>query len=207
MSSSKKDKKYETIELHVQDIKPYKKNARKISQEAVKKVAASIQEFGWRQPVVVDKENVIIAGHTRLEAAKKLGIKSVPVHIASDLSAEQIKALRIADNRTADENVFDFEILKQELDDLISNDFDVALTGFNESELIEISSICEESEIKEQSKQEKTGIESREAKIKIVLSMTQVELFESAIAATDKTNRAEAVSMICERFLEANKCL
>lgn len=129
------------------------------------------------------------------------------MHVVTDLSETQIKALRIADNRTADENVFDFEVLKNELDDLIIADFDVALTGFNESELLEISSICEESEIKEQKQSEKKGNENKEAKIKIVLSMSQVELFESAIAATDKTNRAEAVSMICEKFLEDKKCL
>lgn len=197
---------YETKNLEISKIRPYKKNARKISKEAVRKVAESIKAFGWRQPIVVSEENEIIAGHTRYEAAKSIGLKTVPVHVVTDLSDTQIKALRIADNRTADENVFDFEVLKNELDDLITADFDVALTGFNESELLEISSICEESEIKDQKQSEKKGNENKEAKIKIVLSMSQVELFESAIAATDKTNRAEAVSMICEKFLEDKKC-
>src|ERR1051325_6898752 len=76
---------------------PYARNAPKLSSSAVDKVAASIKEFGWRQPVVVDKEGVIIIGHTRLKAAQKLGLKEVPVHVAANLSAAQVKALRLMD--------------------------------------------------------------------------------------------------------------
>src|SRR5438552_14728577 len=92
-------------------ITPYVRNARKIPQQAIDKVAASIQEFGFRQPIVVDKQGVIVAGHTRLLAAQKLGLEQVPVHIASDLSPTQIKAYRPADNRLALEASFDNGLL------------------------------------------------------------------------------------------------
>src|SRR3979411_1365508 len=79
--------------------KPYPKNARKWSKSAVEKVAASIKAFGWVQPIVCDREDVIVIGHLRLVAAHFLGLTEVPVHVASNLSPAQIKALRIADNR------------------------------------------------------------------------------------------------------------
>jgi len=90
------------IELRDTDsITPYEKNPR-LNDDAVDAVAASIREFGFRQPVVVDAEGVIICGHTRWKAAKKLQLAKVPVHVATDLSPEQVKAYRIADNKTAE---------------------------------------------------------------------------------------------------------
>ena len=82
-------------------VKPYEKNARVISPKAVEKVAASIREFGWRQPIVVDSEAVIVVGHVRLLAAQYLRLTHVPVHVASNLSPAQIKAYRLADNRVS----------------------------------------------------------------------------------------------------------
>src|SRR5713226_9786518 len=83
--------------------KPYPKNARKWGKSAVEKVAASIKSFGWVQPIVCDRDDVIVIGHLRLAGAHLLGLTEVPVHVASDLSPAQIKALRIADNRTHEE--------------------------------------------------------------------------------------------------------
>src|SRR5690349_13687307 len=120
---------------------PYPRNARKIPQSAIDKVAASIKEFGWRQPIVVDSDGVIVAGHTRLLAAQKLGLKAVPVHVASDLNRTQIKAYRLADNRVADESCFDDELLALEIADLSSFNFNVELTGFDVDELMAISAI------------------------------------------------------------------
>jgi DNA modification methylase len=114
---------------------PYARNARKIPQQAVDKVAASIQEFGFRQPIVVDKQGVIVAGHTRLLAAQKLGLEQVPVHIASELSPTQIKAYRLADNRLALEASFDNDLLALELAELKLEDFAMELTGFDLDEL------------------------------------------------------------------------
>ena len=79
---------------------PFARNARKIPAAAVAKVAASIKEFGWRQPIVVDREGVIICGHTRLLAARKLGLDQVPVHVAENLSPAQVRAYRLMDNRS-----------------------------------------------------------------------------------------------------------
>ncbi len=78
----------------------YVRNARMITEAAVDKVAASIKEFGWRQPIVVDGEDVIIVGHVRLRAAKKLGLPEVPVHVARNLTPAQVKAYRLMDNRS-----------------------------------------------------------------------------------------------------------
>ena len=96
----------------------YARNARKITDKAVDKVAASIKEFGFRQPVVIDKECVIIIGHVRRRSAKKLELAEIPVHVAADLTPGQVKALRIMDNRSSDEVQVDFELLGPELLDL-----------------------------------------------------------------------------------------
>lgn len=79
----------------IDQIIPYAHNARKIPESAVRKVAASLKEFGWRQPIVVDRDYVVICGHVRLLAAKKLGLKEAPVHVAENLTPEQVKALSL----------------------------------------------------------------------------------------------------------------
>ena len=115
---------------------PYARNARTITAAAVDKVAASIQEFGWRQPIVVDAHRVIIAGHTRLLAARKLGLTEVPVHVADNLTPAQVKAYRLMDNRSHDETSWDFELLGPELMDLQNLGFgNLELTGFDEKEI------------------------------------------------------------------------
>lgn len=113
---------------------PYINNPRK-NDAAVDKVAASIKEFGFKVPIIIDNENVIVAGHTRMLAAKKLGLESVPCVIADDLSPAQIKAYRIADNKTAEFAEWDDELLKIELEALDGLDFDLDLTGFDKSEI------------------------------------------------------------------------
>src|SRR5579862_785208 len=103
------------IDLRALDqITPYPGNPR-INDSAVDAVAASLKEFGFRQPIVVDEQGVIIAGHTRWKAAQKLGLKLVPVHVATDLSAAQVRAYRLADNQTASIADWDFEMLAVEL--------------------------------------------------------------------------------------------
>jgi len=122
---------------NIDEIIPYEKNPR-INDKAVDAVAASIREFGWRAPIVVDKDMVIICGHSRWKAAKKLGLTEVPVHIATDLSPEKVKAYRIADNQTGNLAEWDYELLPQELLELQGMDFDLSLLGFDESELDKI---------------------------------------------------------------------
>jgi DNA modification methylase len=114
---------------------PYARNSRKIPERAIDKVAASIKEFGWRQAIVVDRDGVIICGHTRLLAAKKLGLKEVPVHVAANLTPAQVKAYRLMDNRSHDETSFDLELLGPELEELRGLDFDLELTGFDSREI------------------------------------------------------------------------
>jgi len=118
--------------------RPYPQNPRKISDLAIAKVAASIREFGFRQPIVVDGEGVVIAGHTRLAAASSLGLAEVPVHVA-DLTPAQARAYRLADNRTGDEAEWDTELLRVEMAALAGLDIDLSLTAFDPSEIAGLS--------------------------------------------------------------------
>ena len=119
----------------ISTIKPYENNPRKLSEDAIKKVAMSLKEYGFRQPIVVDKNMVIVAGHTRYRASKKLGLKQVPISVIDNLSEEQINAYRIADNRTAEESEWDNELLKMEIKELEAKDFKLDLLGFNDEQL------------------------------------------------------------------------
>ena len=125
--------KIEIVDINT--IKPYENNPRKLKDSAIEKVAKSIKEFGFRQPIVVDKEKIIVVGHTRYRASKKLGFTNVPITIADNLTPEQINAYRIADNRTNEEAEWDIELLKTELKDLQLKDFDLDLTAFDEDQL------------------------------------------------------------------------
>ncbi len=118
-------------------IKPYENNPR-LNDDAVEAVAASIKEFGFRQPIVIDSDGVIICGHTRWKAAKKLGLSKVPVHIAKDLSPEQIKAYRLTDNKTAELADWDYELLSIELSELMDTNFDMDILAFDEKELTKL---------------------------------------------------------------------
>ena len=119
-------------EVSIADLLPYANNARTHSAEQIKQVAASIKEFGFTNPILIDENNVIIAGHGRLEAAKSLGMASVPVRILDNLTDDQKKAYVIADNQLALNAGWDIELLKIELEELKLNDFDLALTGFDD---------------------------------------------------------------------------
>jgi DNA modification methylase len=119
------------------DIRPYDQNPR-INDDAVEAVMASIREFGFRQPIVVDADGVIICGHTRYKAAQRLGLEKVPVHVAKDLTPAQIKAYRIADNQTASLAEWNYDLLPIELADLQGLDFNLDLLGFDQDELAKI---------------------------------------------------------------------
>lgn len=119
------------LDLNVKDLIPYENNPR-INNNAVDKVAESIKQFGFKVPIIIDKNNVIVAGHTRHKAAKKLKLKTVPCVIADDLTDKQIKALRLADNKVAEFAEWDFSLLEQELAEL--DDWDMGDFGFEEAE-------------------------------------------------------------------------
>ncbi|HEX3998250.1 MAG TPA: DNA modification methylase [Pirellulales bacterium] len=135
-------------------IKPYANNPR-VNDAAVDAVAASLKEFGVRQPIVVDAEGAIIVGHTRWKAAQKLGLETVPVHVATDLTPAQIKAYRIADNQTNTLAEWDFDLLPLELQDLQNLEFDMSLLGFDQDELDKLLSgdlqegLCDPDEVPE----------------------------------------------------------
>lgn len=121
------------VEKQLNEIRPYEKNPRR-NDAAVEYVAESIKQFGWKQPIVIDKDGIIIAGHTRYKAAQKIGCEKVPCLIATDLTPEQVKAYRIADNKVSDYSVWDNKLLLEELDE-ISRFADDLFTGFDTSEL------------------------------------------------------------------------
>src|SRR5262249_21196612 len=123
------------VELrNVSEIKPYAHNPR-LNDQAVAAVAASIREFGFRQPIVLDEEGTIVVGDTRFKAALSLGLQQVPVHVATGLSPAQLKAYRLADNQTATLSEWNFDFLAQELLDLQRLDFDLDPIGFSMDEL------------------------------------------------------------------------
>ena len=119
------------VEKKLADIKPYEKNPRK-NDNAVDTVANSISQFGFKVPIVIDKDNVIVCGHTRYKASKKLGLEVVPCVIADDLTEEQIKAYRLADNKVSELAEWDIDLLGEELDDIFN--IDMSDFGFDLSE-------------------------------------------------------------------------
>ena len=128
------------VDKKITELKPYEKNPRK-NDEAVDYVANSIKEFGFKVPIVIDKNNVIVAGHTRYKASKKLGLEEVPCIVADDLNEEQIKAFRLADNKVSEMAEWDFPTLDDELNDLTIDmeqfGFDIDFNTEEEQEIIE----------------------------------------------------------------------
>lgn len=129
----------EIITKKIDEVIPYENNPRK-NDEAVEYVAKSIKEFGFKVPIIIDKDNVIVTGHTRLKAAKKLGLAEVPCIMADDLSEEQIKAFRLADNKVSEFASWDFDLLNIELEDL---DIDMADFGFADINKVNVDDFFE----------------------------------------------------------------
>lgn len=125
--------------IKIVDLVPYEHNPR-INDKAVGKLANSIKEFGFINPIVIDKDNVIIAGHTRLKAAKKLKLEEVPCIRAAGLTDEQVKAFRLADNKLAELSEWDMELLEQELAEIV--DIDMADFGFPDLDMEESAPRC-----------------------------------------------------------------
>src|SRR5215469_9180805 len=124
------------VKKSLSEIKPYEHNPR-VNDDGVDAVARSLQEFGWRAPIVVDAEGVIVCGHTRYKAAKKMGLAEVPVHVARDLTPDQIRAYRLADNQTATLSDWDANLLPIELSALREANFDLSTLGFSAEQLAE----------------------------------------------------------------------
>jgi len=129
---------FKTVMKGVNEITPYEDNAR-INDKAVEKVAQSISNYGWQSPIVVDEDMIILAGHSRLKAAKLLEIKKVPVKIATDLTDEQKMAYRLMDNKSQDYAQWDKKLLAKEFDKLADFDFDLNMTGFDLDEIAKLN--------------------------------------------------------------------
>ena len=142
---------YKIIWLKTKDLKPYENNAKKHDKKQIERIANSIKEFGFRQNLVIDENNTVIIGHGRLEAAKSLGMDSVPCVMVTDLTEEQIKALRLADNKVA-ESDWDFDLMAAELDGI--TDLDMSLFGFDITEPIEAPEEDEEESLEDVDKLE-----------------------------------------------------
>ena len=124
------------VEKRLEELQPYENNPRK-NDKAVPLVANSIKEFGFKVPIIVDKNGVIVAGHTRYLAAMNLGMEKVPTIVADDLTPEQVKAFRIADNKTSESARWDDIMLGEELEELLN--YDWTDFGFNEAEFLELT--------------------------------------------------------------------
>jgi ParB-like chromosome segregation protein Spo0J len=132
----------EIIKMPISALKEYENNPR-LNDEAVEYVARSIEEFGFKNPIIVDSENVIIAGHTRLKAAKFLELEEVPVIVADDLTEDQVRAFRLADNKVAELAKWDYTLLAEELDVI---DIDMGEFGFIELSDIDLEDFFEDAE-------------------------------------------------------------
>lgn len=161
--------------VDIDSIKPYENNPRH-NEEAIPYVMNSIKEFGFKNPIIIDKNNVIIAGHTRLESAKRLGMKEVPIIHADDLTEEQVKAFRLADNKVSEKAEWDFNMLDAELADL---DIDMEDFGFEKA--------IEENEIERKD-----------------LSNKEFEKYEVIITCKDENEVQETYEKLTEEGYECN---
>lgn len=142
----------EIINKKIEDLKPYENNPR-FNDDAVEYVANSIKEFGFKVPIIIDKNGVIVAGHTRYKASLELGLKEVPCIIADDLTEEQIKAFRLADNKVSEQASWNFDLLEEELENL---DIDMEQYGFDKIEDINFEDFYEDNEVKKEEEKKQT---------------------------------------------------
>lgn len=137
----------EIIYKNINELIPYDNNPR-INDEAVEYVKNSIKEFGFKVPIVIDKDNVIIAGHTRIKASKELGIKDIPCIIADDLTEEQVKAFRLADNKVSEKSMWDYTKLDEELDSILN--IDMSMFDFENIEETNLDDFFEDNDNKKE---------------------------------------------------------
>lgn len=156
----------------VSDLQPYPQNAKKHDERQIRNVATSIERFGWRQPLVVDKNDVVVIGHCRLLAAKELGLDKVPVTVADDLTEEEIRELRIVDNKT-NESPWDFELLQEDAKELI-------FEGFNFEGLTEWSDYVSAGDYSEEFSLP-SGDKEPFVQMTFTLANEQAELIKSAL--------------------------
>lgn len=194
--------KVQLIELD--KILPYAGNPLKHSSAQVEKLAAMIHEYGWDQPIVVDGDGVIIKGHGRFAAAKKLGLKKAPVIVRDDLSPAQVKAARIADNRSRSIE-WDDDLLTAELEQLEELNFDLDLTGFEDTELAEILDQPLPEDFEERLRDETVKLEVSETKLMIgefsaMIPARKYEAWLKQLNAAGMYTKDEVVSHVLEQL-------
>jgi site-specific DNA-methyltransferase (adenine-specific) len=138
------------ITKKLNELIPYHGNPRNHSEKSINAVASSISEFGFKVPIVIDKHNIIVAGHGRYHAARKLNLDEVPVLIADDLTDAQIKAYRLADNKVAEQSTWDEELLRMELELLDELEFDMEMFGFENIEVTETEGLTDPDDVPEE---------------------------------------------------------
>lgn len=195
-------KQLKMVERPISELKGYARNPRK-NDDQVDRMVESISQFGFRIPVVAKSDGSVIDGHLRLKAAQRMGMKSVPVVLADELTDAQVKAFRLLANRSANWADWDVPMLAAELQDLQADGFDLAMTGFSQTE---IDDVLESLDINF-SGEEAAGIDGdgfghNSTRVKVCLDAEVIGVLEDAIAKTGQNNRAEAVREICEAYLE-----
>lgn len=181
-------------------IKPYDRNNKIHTDASVRKLAGLINEFGFDQPIVITPDGEIIKGHRRYLSAQYLKLKTVPTIVRDDLSSEQIKAARIADNAVQDDSDYDYQAIAADLQALVDADYDLLLTGLDDADDILGALVAiEPSEPKAKGTGKTMGDKAKT--VKPVLYVEQVEIFERTIRQTGIKNRGEALQAICEAYL------
>lgn len=200
--------------VSIDDLIPYALNSRTHSDAQVAQIAASISEFGFLNPIIVDGENGIIAGHGRVLAARKLGKTHLPVVQAKHLTEAQKRAYVIADNRLALNAGWDNEILRLEIEDLKELDFDVTILGFDDSELDALS-FGDESDVLDKMPDLPSGDKEPFQQKTFILHDEQVSIVDDAITLArtnpladtgiNENSNGNALALICSQWIEANR--
>lgn len=186
----------------VADLVPYARNARTHSEAQVRQIAASIEEWGWTSPILVDEKNSIIAGHGRLMAADKLGLKDVPVMVATGWTEAQKKAYILADNQLALNAGWDTELLSIELGELVLDDFDVSLLGFPDmafdAEPLDDFPALPDGDKPEFQQMTFTLHDSQAEQVKAAMDAAKAM---GAFDSPNENSNGNALSRVCETFL------
>lgn len=210
MDAKTHEKPLEVKELPLADLIPYARNARTHTDAQIAQIAASLREFGWTNPVLVDSQGGIIAGHGRVLAARQLGFETVPTITLHNLTEAQRRAYVIVDNKLALNAGWDAELLKAELADLQAQDFDLALTGFSEDEINQYLGAIGTTDFPDLPDGEKGDLEQ----ITFTLHQSQAETVRRAVAVaeqmgaygdTGNDNRnGNAIARVAEMFIAAH---
>lgn len=195
---------YKNVTIPVDDLIPYAKNSRTHSPEQVAQIAASIKEWGFTNPILVDNSNGVIAGHGRLLAAQKLGMAEVPCIVIDGITDTQKRAYVIADNKIAENSGWNFDLLFKELTALQELDFDVSLTAFNMSDFKVDDELFDVGEHDEDEEQAPKKTDHGYAELAIVMPVEEkkkiVALLNKIKADNDLENQYQALILLAESY-------